>query len=225
MPDILATFVEPEVLNNGDIRIPVSIMQHIIHFNKTHIEIKTLSGDTPFGFAYVVAGNVDDFSVTMRPPSNTKGVLIGKVIGDVLLSDDSINPFISNRVVVAWNTLTPEVVKLTTPHEIANGIYQSEIQTDIPVVGFGINSFLYGIPTESRYIFRSLNLIGDTDTLPPVLDENDIAAPACYDDWVLETDTVITTPAKHFLLRFKQEYADETEFPELSLIPGSLKPA
>jgi len=126
---------------------------------------------------------------------------------------------------IIYNNITPLLVDIGAPEQIAPHIWNTCLAFNVPVVGLGIDKFIYGVQTEGvPALYRSVSL--DVKPPPlPLVGEDNIHINACIGDWMYEVDNHNSrVQAKYWTLRFKTPVA-ETKTPEILLKENAVFPA
>jgi len=218
-----ASFGKPEYRGGGVLAIPVIFASPVIVPSRTIFTLTHLSGGEIKEFDSYIVGSGREYKLILILLRDASGTFLVAASGTVFKTFSGTYDTVNIKpMFVAWSYFLAEISVLGEPQEVADHIFEVEIETDLPTKSLDINSFSYKIPTESRVLFRSQDLAERPDN-PPLVSESDIALPVCFESWERVVDNTVESSGRFFLLRFKREYEDDTHIPEVLFIGGDLE--
>ena len=232
-----ASFGTVEYRDGGVIAIPVTFAFDVIAPSKTIFQVTRISGDSVEGIESYIVGEDQSYELIFLLPLDQSGVFTVSANGTVFKTFSGTYDTVTLKpILVPWSRKVAEISVLGVPEEVSDGIYEVEIETDIPTKGLNINSFSYKILTGKRVLFRSMDL-ETRPRHPPLVSETDIEEPECFESWErVEFDDVESLPAdvvplgsadypasRFFLLRFNRQVDDDTHIPEVLFIGDTLE--
>ena len=239
--EVNATFGELEYRDNGDIALPITFYDQdtqtdkepVLWFDKTDLMLTKFIGDDIYCHDYNLISKGDDpdavegadYEVVFTPSENTAGAFKVEMTGEVVKAEGLIREItpVTPKLIV-YNNITPVLIDMDTPEEIAPRIWNTSLAFNVPIIGLGIQKFIYGVQTETPALYRAGSLDVEPDPLP-LVERNNIHLNACIGDWIYETDNHNSqVQAKFWTLRFKTPVA-ETGTPELFLKENAVAPA
>ncbi|MDE0401701.1 MAG: hypothetical protein OXL96_28230 [Candidatus Poribacteria bacterium] len=218
-----AVFGKPSYRGAGELAIPVTFAEDVIAPSQTIFSLTHIAGAAVSLIDAYIVGATREYELILLLPRDSKGLFTIAAAGTVFKTFSGTYDSVTlTRLLVPWTYLFAEISVLGEPKEISKGIFEVEIETDLPTKSLNINTFSYKISTASRVLFRS-NDVSERPSNPPLLSKTDIAEPACFESWDRVVDNTNEPSGRFFLLRFKREYPNETTLPEILFTGGDLE--
>ncbi|MXV74775.1 hypothetical protein F4Z99_10900 [Candidatus Poribacteria bacterium] len=218
-----ASFGKPSYRGEGVLAIPVNFAFDVIEPSRTIFELTHLSGAAIEDLDSYIVGLGREYELILNLPRASSGSFLLEASGTVFKTFSGTYDTVNLKpIFVPWSYLLAEIAVLGEPKEVSDGIFEVEVETDLPTKSLGVNSFSYKIPTESRVLFHSSDLEARPEN-PPLVSETDIASPACFESWERVEAGTAYPSSRFFLLRFNREYDDDTHIPEVLFLGGDLE--
>ena len=223
--EMTATLGELIHQETEEISLRIVFDEGVLWFDKTDLMLTKIAGDTIFSHNHYLIGEANDYRVIFRPALDTAGAFKVDITGEVLKTLSSVREVapVTPKLII-YNNITPVLVDIGAPEQIAPRIWNTCLAFNVPIIGLGIDKFIYGVQTETPALYRAVSL--DVKPPPlPLVGENNVHLNACIGDWMYEVDNHNSrVQAKYWTLRFKTPVA-ETNTPEIFLKENAVLPA
>lgn len=223
MTSLGASFGKPSYRGAGELAIPVTFAEDVIAPSQTIFSLTHIAGGAVRLIDAYIVGATREYELILLLPRDSDGLFTIAATGTVFKTFSGTYDSVTlTPMLVAWSYLLAEISVLTTPKEVAKGVFEVEVETTLPTKSLDINSFNFNIATESRVLFRSQSLEERPDN-PPFVSKVNIALPECFESWDRVVDNDTEHSGRFFLLRFKREYPTEMPPPEVRFIGEDLE--
>ena len=223
MSSLGASFGKPFYRGGGVLAIPVNFAFDVIEPSRTIFNFTHMSGVSIGELDSYVVGSGREYELILNLQRDASGSFLVEASGTVFKTFSGTYDTVDIKpMLVPWSYLLAEISVLGEPKEVSDGIFEVEVETDLPTKSLGINSFSYKIPTESRELFHSHDLQERPEN-PPLVSKTNIALPACFESWERIVANTAYSSSRFFLLRFKREYDDDTHIPEVLFLGDDLE--
>lgn len=221
-----ATFGELRYQDAEALSLRIVFNESIFWFDKTDLMLTKIAGDTIYSHNHNLIGKENDYRTIFRPAQNTAGAFKVDITGKVLKTQSSVRevPSVTPKLIV-YNNIMPVLVDIGTPEQIAPHVWNTCLAFNVPIVGLGIQKFIYGVQTEGTpALYRAVSL--DVKPPPlPLVGEDNLHLNACIGDWVYEENNHNSrVQSKYWTLRFKTP-VEEIKTPEIFLKEHAVLPA
>lgn len=210
----------------GEISLRIIFNANVISFHKTDLILAKIAGDDIYSLDYNLLGKDADYRVIFRPAPNTAGAFTVNMSGEVIKAQGLVSEIAEVQPkLIVYNNITPVLVDIGTPEEIASHVWNTCLAFNVPIIGLGIQKFIYGVQTEGTpALYRAVSL--DVKPPPlPLVDADSVHLDACIGDWVYERNNHNSqVQAKYWTLRFKTPI-EEIAIPEIFLKENAVSPA